>query len=69
MCTFWYIDALASVGRREEALELFNNVLACRNHLGLLSEDIDPAYWRAVGQLSANLFASRADPVGHASLA
>jgi len=42
LCTFWYIDALASVGRREEALELFNNVLARRNHVGLLSEDIDP---------------------------
>ncbi len=42
LCTFWYIDALASVGRREEALELFNNVLARRNHVGLLSEDLDP---------------------------
>ncbi len=42
LCTFWYIDALASVGRREEALELFNNVLGRRNHVGLLSEDIDP---------------------------
>lgn len=42
MCTFWYIDALASVGRRDEALELFNNVLSRRNHLGLLSEDVDP---------------------------
>ena len=42
LCTFWYIDALASVGRRDEALELFNNLLARRNHLGLLSEDIDP---------------------------
>lgn len=43
LCTFWYIDALARVGRREEALELFNNVLARRNHVGLLSEDIDPS--------------------------
>jgi GH15 family glucan-1,4-alpha-glucosidase len=43
LCTFWYIDALASVGRREEALELFNNVLARRNHVGLLAEDLDPA--------------------------
>ena len=43
LCTFWYIDALASVGRRDEALELFNNILGRRNHLGLLSEDIDPA--------------------------
>ena len=42
LCTFWYIDALASVGRREEALELFNNVLSRRNHVGLLSEDVDP---------------------------
>jgi GH15 family glucan-1,4-alpha-glucosidase len=42
VCTFWYIDALASVGRREEALELFNNVLGQRNHVGLLSEDLDP---------------------------
>jgi GH15 family glucan-1,4-alpha-glucosidase len=42
LCTFWYIDALASVGRRDEALELFNNLLTRRNHLGLLSEDIDP---------------------------
>lgn len=43
LCTFWYIDALVSVGRRDEALELFNNLLARRNHVGLLSEDIDPA--------------------------
>jgi GH15 family glucan-1,4-alpha-glucosidase len=42
VCTFWYIDALAAIGRREEARELFENVLARRNHLGLLSEDIDP---------------------------
>ena len=42
LCTYWYIAALASVGRRPEALELFNNLLARRNHVGLLSEDIDP---------------------------
>lgn len=42
VCTFWYIEALASVGRRDEALGLFQNVLAHRNHLGLLSEDIAP---------------------------
>ena len=43
VCTFWYIDALAATGRREEAREIFENMLACRNSLGLLSEDIDPA--------------------------
>jgi GH15 family glucan-1,4-alpha-glucosidase len=43
VCTFWYIDALAAVGRREEARALFEGVLAQRNHVGLLSEDLDPA--------------------------
>jgi GH15 family glucan-1,4-alpha-glucosidase len=41
-CTFWYIDALIAQGRTVEARELFDNVLACRNQLGLLSEDINP---------------------------
>lgn len=41
-CTFWYIDALVALGRREEAREIFENLMACRNHVGLLSEDIDP---------------------------
>jgi GH15 family glucan-1,4-alpha-glucosidase len=43
ICTFWYIDALVALGRCEEARALFETLLACRNHLGLLSEDIDPA--------------------------
>src|SRR5690606_17878548 len=40
ICTFWYIDALAATGRMDEARELFERVLARRNHLGLLSEDM-----------------------------
>ena len=43
ICTFWYINALAAVGRREEARELFNHMLAHRTALGLLSEDVDPS--------------------------
>ncbi len=42
ICTFWYIDALAALGRRDEARRLFENILMCRNHVGLLSEDLDP---------------------------
>ncbi|HEX6141163.1 MAG TPA: glycoside hydrolase family 15 protein [Geminicoccaceae bacterium] len=42
VCTFWYIDALIAQGRTAEARELFEHMLGCRNHLGLLSEDIDP---------------------------
>jgi GH15 family glucan-1,4-alpha-glucosidase len=43
ICTFWYIDALAALGRREEARGLFQAAIAHRNRLGLLSEHIDPA--------------------------
>lgn len=42
ICTFWFIDALAEIGREDEARALFENMLACRNSLGLLSEDVDP---------------------------
>lgn len=42
ICTFWYIEALAAIGRVDEARELFEKMLAARNHLGLLSEDLDP---------------------------
>jgi GH15 family glucan-1,4-alpha-glucosidase len=42
ICTFWYIDALAAIGRYDEARALFENLLQRRNALGLLSEDVDP---------------------------
>ena len=40
ICTFWYIDALATIGRKDDAREMFERVLARRNPLGLLSEDL-----------------------------
>ncbi|NZA28334.1 glycoside hydrolase family 15 protein [Luteimonas sp. SJ-92] len=40
ICSFWYIDALAAIGRTDEAREMFEAILARRNHLGLLSEDL-----------------------------
>lgn len=43
MCTLWYIEALSAIGRVAEARQLFEAVLARRNHVGLLSEDLDPA--------------------------
>jgi GH15 family glucan-1,4-alpha-glucosidase len=51
VCQFWYIDALVSLGRREEARELFADLLRRRNAFGLLSEDIHPAS----GELWGNL--------------
>lgn len=41
-CTFWHIDALYRIGRVEEAKKMFSSILRQRNHLGLLSEDVDP---------------------------
>lgn len=41
VCTFWYIDALAASGKKQEAREHFEWMLTKRNHVGLLSEDMD----------------------------
>ena len=42
MCSFWYVNALAAVGRIDEARGIFEQLLKRRNSAGLLSEDIDP---------------------------
>jgi GH15 family glucan-1,4-alpha-glucosidase len=42
ICTFWRIDALARIGRKGEAREIFEVMLKSRNPLGLLSEDTHP---------------------------
>lgn len=39
ICTFWRIDALARIGRIEEARAIFETMLKARNNLGMLSED------------------------------
>lgn len=41
VCAFWRLDALARIGRREEAREIFEELLKARNPLGLMSEDTD----------------------------
>jgi len=43
ICTFWLIDALSRIGEKDRAREIFLMMLHLRNHVGLLSEDIDPA--------------------------
>lgn len=48
-CTFWYINALAAVGRTHDARALFDQVLRARNHLGLLAEHIDPVTFEQWG--------------------
>lgn len=41
LCTFWLVNSLYRIGHRKEAVEIFENILKCSNHLGLLSEHID----------------------------
>jgi GH15 family glucan-1,4-alpha-glucosidase len=43
ICTFWFIEALTIAGRAAEARALFERVIGRANHLGLLSEGIDPS--------------------------
>jgi len=43
VCSFWRIDALARIGRVDEARVIFEAMLERRNHVGLLSEDLSPA--------------------------
>ncbi|MFP4092738.1 MAG: glycoside hydrolase family 15 protein [Cyclobacteriaceae bacterium] len=41
ICAFWYVEALACVGRVDEAVQTFENIMGYSNHLGLFSEDVD----------------------------
>jgi GH15 family glucan-1,4-alpha-glucosidase len=41
ICAFWYVEALACVGRVDEAVEEFEKLLKYCNHLLLFSEDVD----------------------------
>jgi GH15 family glucan-1,4-alpha-glucosidase len=43
LCTFWMIEALATLGRAAEARALMERVRAAMSPLGLLAEDYEPA--------------------------
>ncbi len=48
-CSFWLVDALHGIGRRDEAERLFERLLDLRNDVGMLSEEYDPAAGRQLG--------------------
>src|SRR5690606_1156317 len=49
ICSFWLVEALARLGRLDEAHESFARLLERRNDLGLLAEQIDPETGQQLG--------------------
>jgi GH15 family glucan-1,4-alpha-glucosidase len=41
ICAFWYVEALAAVGRIDDAIREFESLIKFSNHLQLFSEDVD----------------------------
>lgn len=40
VCSFWYVSALVAIDEVDSAIECFEFLLNCGNHLGLFSEDV-----------------------------
>jgi GH15 family glucan-1,4-alpha-glucosidase len=49
LCTFWLVEALAVLGRAEEARSVLERALAALTPIGLLAEDLDPRTGRLWG--------------------
>jgi GH15 family glucan-1,4-alpha-glucosidase len=49
ICTFWLAQDLAMIGERERAERVFRRMLRHANHVGLYSEEIDPASGEFLG--------------------
>jgi GH15 family glucan-1,4-alpha-glucosidase len=49
ICTFWLAQALTMIGERERAERVFRRMLRHANHVGLYSEEIDPASGEFLG--------------------
>jgi GH15 family glucan-1,4-alpha-glucosidase len=51
LCASWLVDAYLLVGRRRDAVELFEQIRACIGPTGLLSEQVDPVTSTALGNV------------------
>jgi len=48
-CSFWLIDNYILLGRRADAVRMFERLLSLRNDVGLLAEEYDPRLRRQAG--------------------